>query len=106
MKYDSRVKQEAIEFIEKYGLTPIHKKVIQLIKPNSIVLEVGCAWGYLTKELKNKNCKVVCVEIDEELAEKAKPYCYDIIVGDAENDSVQNQIGKYSYDYIILTDIL
>ncbi|GAG52259.1 unnamed protein product, partial [marine sediment metagenome] len=58
------------------------KFAIELIKPNSQVLEIGCATGYMTKELKNKGCEVTCIEIDPKLAKIAKEFSKEMIVGD------------------------
>ena len=41
--------------------------ILSKIKPNSIVLEFGCASGRMTKYLKNAlNCQVYIVEYDNE----------------------------------------
>ena len=49
--------------------------ILNNIKPNSIVLEVGCAHGRMTKYLKETlNCTVDIVEIDWEAGDVAKQW--------------------------------
>lgn len=82
-------------------------QVVQLIKPNSTILEIGCATGYIGKFLKEKrNCKMYAVEIDKESAELAKPYYEKIIVGDVENDDTIKQIPDIRFDYILCMNVL
>ena len=45
----------------------VHGKIIRQIVPGSVVLEFGCASGYVNRYLsKELNCKVYIVERDEE----------------------------------------
>ena len=85
-------------------------QVVQLIKPNSVILEIGCATGYIGKFLKEKrNCIMFAVEIDKEAAEIAKPYYEKIIIGDVENEDVLNQLSTINYqlfDYILCMSVL
>lgn len=46
------------------------------------------------------------VEIDQELAELAKPYYEKIIVGDVENDDIMNQIPDIYFDYVLCMNVL
>jgi 2-polyprenyl-3-methyl-5-hydroxy-6-metoxy-1,4-benzoquinol methylase len=81
------------------------KFVIDFIKPNAKVLEIGCATGYMTKELRNKGCEVTCIEIDQELARKAEEFSKEMIVGDIEDPSALKNINN-RFDYILLMDVL
>jgi 2-polyprenyl-3-methyl-5-hydroxy-6-metoxy-1,4-benzoquinol methylase len=69
------------------------------------VLDVGCASGYLAKELARRGCSVVGIEIDSEAAEKAAEVCKDMIVGDIEGISELHYPSQY-FDVIICADIL
>jgi 2-polyprenyl-3-methyl-5-hydroxy-6-metoxy-1,4-benzoquinol methylase len=80
-------------------------QIIRLSGGSKRVLEVGCACGYITRHLKDRNHRVTAIEINEEAATLAKPFCDRIIVADVERDDVLAQInGKF--DVIILGDIL
>jgi len=93
------------QIIDKDKLSRPCKFAIKLIRPTSQVLEVGCATGYVTRELKNKGCKVTCIEIDGELAGKAKDFSEEIIVGDVEDTLTLERINK-NFDYILFMDVL
>jgi len=93
------------QIIDKDKLSRPCKLVIELIKQNSLVLEVGCATGYVTKELRNKGCKVTCIEIDQELAEKAREFSEEMLIGDVEDAVTLEKINK-KFDYILFMDVL
>lgn len=92
-------------------------QVVQLIKPASTILEIGCATGYIGKFLKEKrNCKMFGIEIDKESAELAKPYYEKIVVGDVENEETLIQLSDAkvpfgtealaTFDYILCMNVL
>lgn len=83
--------------------------IIEKIKPNSSVLEFGCANGRLTKHLsKEKGCKLTIVEIDEESGKEASKYATECFLGNERGN-----IEKYywseinqKFDYIVFADVL
>ncbi|MFQ3549530.1 MAG: class I SAM-dependent methyltransferase [Armatimonadota bacterium] len=75
------------------------------MKPNSKVLEIGCSTGFVTKEIKKKNCFVTGGEIDYDSAEKAKMIADQVIIGNIEDNSIWNNISD-KYDYVIMGDVL
>ncbi len=82
-------------------------KIIRHITPNSRVLELGPATGYLTRYLKEKmGCLVDCVEISAEMAKEAEKFSNRMIVGNLDTIVLEDEFGKESYDYIILADVL
>jgi len=86
-------------------------QVIQMINPNSTVLEIGCASGYIGRYLKEKkNCTIYGVEIDKDYADLAKPYYEKIIVGDVENDNTLKQLTlnfeHLTFNFILCMNIL
>ncbi|MFH2069951.1 MAG: class I SAM-dependent methyltransferase [Elusimicrobiota bacterium] len=81
-------------------------QVVKLVKPNSKVLEIGCATGYIGKYLKEKvNCESWGVEIDPDSAEMAKPYYQKILVGNIENEQILQQIDR-KFDFILCMNVL
>jgi len=77
------------------------------VDKNIDVLEIGCSTGYMTKYLKeNMGCRVVCVEIDARAAEKAMPYCEDMVVGDIESILSDHQLGEKRFDVILMADVM
>lgn len=59
-------------------------KALQIIKPNSKVLDIGCAKGYMARELAKKGCQTWGIEIDAEACKLAKRYCQEVICGNIE----------------------
>jgi len=80
-------------------------ETFKLIRPNSKVLSVGCSEGYVVKELNEKGCKVVGIEIDKNAAQVAKKYCVDVINADIE-ELDKLPYPENSFDYIICLDVL
>jgi len=86
--------------------TAIYKS-LKYIKEKSRVLDVGCAWGYLAKLLKPKQCNVVGIEIDSKVAKIAENYCNQVIVANLEDiETLQPLLKNLSFDVIICLDIL
>ncbi len=87
-------------------------QVVQMIKPSSIILEIGCATGYIGKFLKEKrNCKMYGIEIDKEAAKLAQPYYKKIIVGDVEDENTLSTLNyelpiMNYFDYILCMNVL
>ncbi len=85
----------------------VYYKILEEIKSNSKILEIGCSTGYFTKILKEKyNCAVDCIEIDKEAAKKAERYCNKIVIADIESLNFSENFDKNYYDIIILADVL
>lgn len=95
--------------------------ILKNIKPESTVLEIGCAHGRMTKYLKETlNCTVDIVEIDEEAGKIASQWSRNNFVGAQFGDierkvpmatgevgSVFNLISpRGPFDYIIFADVL
>ncbi len=63
-----------------------HAQIIRWVEQErpAKVLEIGTATGYLTSEMVKLGCSVTGVEQDPAMAEIARPYCREMIVGDIE----------------------
>ncbi|MFU0874469.1 class I SAM-dependent methyltransferase [Kluyvera sichuanensis] len=85
-----------------------HKKIIDSIQENSVVLEVGTSHGHMTKYLKEElNCNVTGIEIDPEAARDASQYTSEFFVIDIDNiESLDEKIKDNHYDYIIMCDVI
>lgn len=80
-----------------------HMKCLNLVEGEKRVLDVGCATGYLSCELKKKGCYVVGLEKNQQRAEIAQKYCDKVIVGDV--DTVELPYKNY-FDVILYADII
>lgn len=82
--------------------------ILKNIKPNSKVLEVGCAYGRMTKYLKeNLNCYVTISEIDTESGSIASKYADKSYIGEGGNVEIPNFFDDIlNQDYIVFADVL
>ena len=81
-------------------------KMLRWIKPNTRILELGAATGYMTKYLKNDlNCSITCVELNPEMAKNTIEFSEKTIVADLAKDIWCNEV-EGLFDYIILIDVL
>lgn len=95
------------EIVKKLLANPntAHSKMLELVGKNNIILEVGCATGYMTRKFKENNCNVTGIEYNPESAEIAKQYCNQIIVGDIEVLK-DFPLEKEYFDFILFADVL
>ena len=83
----------------------VHTQILNSIRKQSKVLDVGCAEGYLSKKIASKECEVVGIELDKEAAQKAEKYCKEVIIGNIESIELDNKYSNY-FDFIIIADVL
>ena len=105
MEYTPEVVERGIEELDRVGLTPLHRTLINLVPPGSKVLEVGCAAGHLSRALRQNGCDVTGVEQVERLAQMARDRVDRLIIGDFEQAAVRAQIPK-DHSVILLADVI
>lgn len=82
-------------------------KVLRLVGEERHVLELGPATGSMTRALSELNrCTVVAVEVDETMAEQARPFCQRMVIGDLERLDWEATFGEERFDVIIAADVL
>ncbi|MDO8671584.1 MAG: class I SAM-dependent methyltransferase [Dehalococcoidia bacterium] len=82
--------------------------IVDMVNEGARVLDVGCGVGNKAAFLSGaKKCQVSGIEVLPLMAEMARRYCSQIIVGDIEDASVRQQalVGG-PFDYIIFADVL
>ena len=88
---------------EKLHPLNIDCQAVFLVPEKSRVLEIGCANGFMGNYLiKNKKCSVFGVEMDKEVAEKAKERGLVVITGDIEKEETLNKLKKEEKFQVIL----
>lgn len=87
-----------------FGKESIHQKILNIIEENKIILDVGCASGYLGKEMKKKSNKVYGIESSKIAAEKAKEVIDDVIIGNVEEMTFPYP--KNFFDVVVCADVL
>lgn len=75
-------------------------KVLRLVRPNSIVLDIGCSSGNFGAELASrKQCEVDGVEVDSEDAALAKKKLRKVYMFNIEHEVPKKLEGRYDYVY-------
>ncbi|PIV42288.1 MAG: class I SAM-dependent methyltransferase [Candidatus Nealsonbacteria bacterium CG02_land_8_20_14_3_00_40_11] len=86
--------------------TPPNQDICSMVQPNKRVLDIGCATGRIAELLKKeKNCFVVGIEVNKEMAEIAKKRCNKVIIENAETVK-KIDFPKGYFDIIIFADVL
>lgn len=83
-------------------------RIISWVPAGSRVLDLGCAAGIVARALtESKGCAVIGVEADAGLAEKARPFCREVLVTDLEDPRALDRAAALGpFDAVILADIL
>ncbi|OOO00374.1 MAG: hypothetical protein ATN35_01355 [Epulopiscium sp. Nele67-Bin004] len=85
-------------------------KIIDRIKPDSTILEFGCAHGRLTKHLTEQmGAQVTIVEIDQEAGTEASQFATQSCIGEVDGN-IENynwaKLIQNKFDYILFADVL
>lgn len=101
-KYDVKGDRYVYKKADPYSS---HAQIINWIEQERPVdvLEVGTATGYLTSEMVKRGCRVTGIEQDPGMAELARHYCRELVVGNVETLDLK---GLGSYDAVIFGDVL
>ena len=82
-------------------------RLIQMVGRAKRVLEIGCASGSQTRAMvEDMGCSVVGVEIDPVAAERARPYCSKLVVGNLETIDLAGTVGEDKFDVVMFADVL
>lgn len=99
--YDGTITQSALD-----DPNNTHGILLNLVGNNRDVLEIGCATGYMTRVMvERQNCRVVGFEINEEAGTLARPYLQRLITGNLENQTDLAKIEE-TFDVILIADVL
>jgi glycosyltransferase involved in cell wall biosynthesis/SAM-dependent methyltransferase len=81
-------------------------KIVRLVGRDRLVLDVGCAHGYLSEVLSEHGCRVIGIEIDPEDAARARSHCEQVLVRDVEVPGWIEELGERQFDAVVLSDVL
>ena len=73
--------------------------------PSYTVLNASVRFD-VTKQLTLQGCRVTCVEKDKTMAEMAKRFCDQMIVGDIESDKIGRQFSTERFDVVTFGEVL
>lgn len=82
-----------------------HRLALDLVPAGRKVLDLGCATGYMARELVRKSCTVFGVEKDPEAAKEARKYSKAVIEGDLEEPTLL-QLPKHAFDVVLCMDVI
>jgi 2-polyprenyl-3-methyl-5-hydroxy-6-metoxy-1,4-benzoquinol methylase len=82
----------------------VHDIALKHIPERSYVLELGCATGYFSAELKKKGCTVVGVDYEKEALVQAKKICDRVVWADFE--SGEPLPVKEQFDRVLCMDVI
>ena len=83
-----------------------HAVMLDLIGTDRVVLDVGCASGYLAEALGKNGCRVSGVEYDPADAEKAKPFLDGLVIADLNSVDLAEQFPTGTFDTVVFGDVL
>jgi len=94
-----------------YGMNSLRKKkILDLINikelTNKKILDIGCASGYLSQELKQADNYVVGIDISATNLAKISSAIDKTLVLDIENDAWPESFTKNKFDVIIMAEII
>jgi 2-polyprenyl-3-methyl-5-hydroxy-6-metoxy-1,4-benzoquinol methylase len=82
-------------------------KILDQVLPNSRVLEFGPAYGFMTKQLRQRlGCSICVVELDPAAAKVASTWATQTVTGDIENYEWIEAFQGLKFEYIIFADVL
>ncbi|MEI2582266.1 methyltransferase domain-containing protein [Scytonema sp. PRP1] len=82
------------------------KKVSRLVGENKLVIDFGCATGYLAQLLTKKGCRVTGVEVNSKAGKIAEQYCEQVIVADLDFVSLCDILPEQAFDVAVFGDVL
>lgn len=94
--------------LDKLPKDSIDRLSLGMVPPNTTVLELGCATGYMTKYLKEKkHCSVVGVEKNRYAAAKARKYAWRVIAGDLNSQKIWRTVRENGpYDVVFASSVV
>ncbi|MBA2246287.1 MAG: class I SAM-dependent methyltransferase [Gemmatimonadetes bacterium] len=93
--------------VEQTGeLGASHRWLVQRTPPGSVVLDAGCAGGYLARVLtETRDCVVDGIEVEPESAARAASACRRVFLGSLDDEDFLASLAG-SYDRILFGDVL
>ena len=82
-------------------------KILDQVSPNSRVLEFGPAYGFMTRQLRERlDCDVYVVELDRAAAKVLSTWTKQTVIGDIENYEWVEAFRGLKFDYVLFADVL
>ncbi len=82
-----------------------HKRIIDLVGRDKVVLDAGCNRGYLARVFKQNGCRVIGIEQDQQSAREAASWCDSLVIADIEALGGL-EVPQGYFDVMLFADIL
>lgn len=108
---DGITKTDVIEFFNNSPselnsrLVVVIEKLNELIKPNMLVLDVGCGIGITSRNMAELGAKVIAIDIAPKLIECAKRKSFHENITYLTED-INEYITEHKFDLIVMADVL
>jgi glycosyltransferase involved in cell wall biosynthesis len=100
-KFDLTPPSEFSNYQPKLNYLSPHTLALRRVPPGSSVVDIGCASGYMSRELKKKGCKVT--GIDQYVPSSAVPVD-NFVQHDLNNPGFPLDLG--SFEYVLVLDVI
>ncbi len=70
------------------------------------VLEVGCAGGYMSRQLAARGNRVTGIDVDAEALEEARIHCEEAFLADLDTQPLADLLQGEQYDVVVFGDVL
>lgn len=81
--------------------------IAEAVAADSKVLELGPGPGMLAQHLRERGgCTIDAVELDPQMADSARPWCRQVVVGNLETLRLDATLESPGYDSIVAADVL
>lgn len=91
--------------VAAHGLSESHRIVLAAVPDGARVLDVGCASGYLARELARRGCVVTGLEPDPQAAAAARAHCVTVLEGDVEQEANRAAL-PFNQEAVLFADVL
>lgn len=94
------------DFVVDLETDNTHASIVHMVGFSRRVLELGPASGYMSRVFRERDCTVVGIELDPQLAAQAAGVCERVIVGNLDDLDIETELAGERFDVIVAADVL
>jgi 2-polyprenyl-3-methyl-5-hydroxy-6-metoxy-1,4-benzoquinol methylase len=92
--------------VKTWGEYDRNRFLLEWVGVGKRVLEVGCSTGYMSRDLAERGCCVIGIEVDPIAAERARAYCQAVYVLNLDAPDWIESLPERGFDVVLLADVL
>jgi len=100
------VSSELADDGEAFAPGTSHGIMVRMVGHGKVVLEVGCATGYMSRRLTALGNRVTGLDSNAAAVDEARSFCADTIVADLDSQSIAAAVGDKRFDVVVFGDVL